>query len=57
MRVDLGLTPASIKTRHVAPLFCGRPITLAADSDGAQWRLRAVDDRGNLATDMHVVAR
>jgi len=30
LRVDLGLTPASFGTRHVAPLYCGRPITLAA---------------------------
>jgi 3-methylfumaryl-CoA hydratase len=57
MRTDLGLAPSSIRTRHVAPLFCNRPITLAAELEGAQWRLRAFDDKGSLATDMEVVGR
>jgi 3-methylfumaryl-CoA hydratase len=57
MRTGLGLVPASIRTRHIAPLFCGRPITLAADPEGAHWRFRAFDDKGNLAVDMEVVAR
>ena len=57
MRTDLGLVPASIRTRHVAPLFCSRAITLAADPEGAEWRLRAFDDKGSLAVDMEVVVR
>lgn len=54
MRRDLGVVPASFKARHVAPLFCSRPITLAADQDGAGWRLKAYDDRKVLAIDMEV---
>lgn len=54
LRVDLGVTPAAIKVRHVAPLFCNRSITLAADSGPDGWRLRAYDDLNRLAVEMEV---
>ncbi|WP_218153643.1 hypothetical protein [Variovorax sp. OK605] len=57
LRRDLGVLPASLQTRHIAPLFCNRPITLAADRAGEHWRLRAYDDRNRLAVDMEVTAQ
>ncbi|WP_137893214.1 hypothetical protein [Ramlibacter sp. 2FC] len=54
LRRDLGVTPSALKVRHVAPLFCGRQITLAANRDGAKWRLQAYDDRNVLAVEMEV---
>ena len=54
LRRDLRLVPAALSVRHVAPLFCGRPITLAAQRDGAKWRLKAFNDRNALAVDMEV---
>ena len=38
----------------VAPLFCNRPMTLAADRIGERWRLSAFDDRHRLVVDMEV---
>ncbi|MEJ8859236.1 hypothetical protein WKW79_32040 [Variovorax robiniae] len=54
LRLDLDVIPAAIKVRHLAPLFCDRPVTLAADRVGERWRLRAFDDRNRLAVDMEV---
>jgi 3-methylfumaryl-CoA hydratase len=54
LRKDLGVSPASFKARHVAPLFCGSPITMVANQVGSQWRLQAYDNRSTLAVDMEV---
>ncbi|MEN3297627.1 MAG: 3-methylfumaryl-CoA hydratase [Burkholderiales bacterium] len=54
LRTDLNLIPMRFRTKHLAPLFCGRPITLAADRDGNAWRLRAYNDAGKIAAEMEV---
>jgi 3-methylfumaryl-CoA hydratase len=54
LRRDLGVTPAAISVRHVAPLYCNRPITLAADRAGQRWLVKAFDDRNRVAVDMEV---
>ena len=54
LRLDLGVAPAAITVRHVAPLYCNRAVTLAADRVGAGWRLKAYDDQNRLAVDMEV---
>jgi 3-methylfumaryl-CoA hydratase len=54
LRCDLGVRPAALKVRHVAPLFCNRAITLAAYQLGERWHLKAFDDRHRLAVDMEV---
>ena len=53
-RLELGLDWLRMRTKHVAPLFCGRPITLAADCIDGQWRLKAFDDTGILAAEMEL---
>lgn len=54
LRRDLNVVPAAFKVRHLAPLFCNRPATLAADRIGERWRLRAFDDHNRLAAEMEV---
>jgi 3-methylfumaryl-CoA hydratase len=56
MRRNLCVAPTVLKARHVAPLFCGRPMTLAAHREGEGWRVSAFDDRGRLAIDIEVEA-
>ncbi len=57
LRRDLGVVPAAIEMRHVAPLYCDRALTLTADQVGPGWLLRAFDDRNRLAVSMEVTVR
>jgi 3-methylfumaryl-CoA hydratase len=52
LRNDMALRPRRITTRHKAPLFCGRSVTLAASRDVSTVRLMALDDAGIIATEM-----
>ncbi len=54
LRHEIGVTPSSIKARHVAPLFCGSPITMVANKIDLLWQLQAYDSRSTLAIDMEV---
>jgi 3-methylfumaryl-CoA hydratase len=54
LRTDLKQTPARITARYSAPLFCHRPMTLAAEPDGSRWRLGAFNDMGRHAADVEV---
>jgi 3-methylfumaryl-CoA hydratase len=53
-RNDLQLKLQGLKTKHLAPLFCDRPMTLAADRVGESWTLRVHDEQGRLALSMEV---
>jgi 3-methylfumaryl-CoA hydratase len=50
----LGISPIAAKLKYLAPLFCGRQISLTADHSNAGWELRAVDDTGVVAVTMEV---
>jgi 3-methylfumaryl-CoA hydratase len=52
LRTEMTLRPRRITTRHKAPLFCGRPVTLAASRHDSTVRLMALDDSGSIATEM-----
>lgn len=54
LRQEIGVVPSSILVRHVAPLFCGRPITMVANKRDSKWLLQAFDNRSTLAIDMEV---
>jgi 3-methylfumaryl-CoA hydratase len=54
LRCDLGVTAVAIAARHVAPLYCNRSVTLAADRVGKGWSVKAFDDQHRLAVDMEV---
>ncbi|WP_310462956.1 hypothetical protein [Sphaerotilus sp.] len=54
LRRDLGVTPAALAVRHLAPLYCNRPVVLTADPAGGRWQLRAFDEQNRLAVEMEV---
>jgi 3-methylfumaryl-CoA hydratase len=54
LRKEMGIEPSSFKARHIAPLFCGSPITMVAKNTDGKWRLQAFDNRSTLAVDMEV---
>ena len=54
LRRELGVQPKALTARHVAPLYCNRPVTLAADRAGPGWLLMAFDERNRLAVEMKV---
>jgi 3-methylfumaryl-CoA hydratase len=54
LRNDVNVQPAGIKVRHIAPLFCGSPITMVAKQLEGKWQIQAYDHRFILAIDMEV---
>ena len=54
LRNDVNVHPAGIKVRHIAPLFCGSPITMVAKQLEGKWQIQAYDHRFILAIDMEV---
>lgn len=59
-RVDLGITPASLSVKYLAPLFCGRLATIATtsrpDAGPPSWQINVHDNNGTLAAAATVVA-
>ena len=55
LRNDVNVQPTGIKVRHIAPLFCGSPITMVAKQLEGKWQIKAYDHRFILAIDMEVV--
>ena len=54
LRNDVKVRPTGIKVRHIAPLFCGSPITMVAKELEGKWQIQAYDHRFILAIDMEV---
>lgn len=54
VRLDLGLTLRSLSVRNIAPLFCDRPLTLAADRRNGKWQLSIHNEAGNVAAEVEV---
>ena len=52
LRLELTGAFTSFSAKHVAPLFCGRPISLWGERQDDAWLLRAFDDNGVLAVDI-----
>jgi 3-methylfumaryl-CoA hydratase len=53
-RTAFDLSPSKVKVKFVAPLFCGRPMTLTGDPGPGGWRFGAYNDRGKLAAEMEL---
>ena len=51
-RRQLSLNLSGFTMKNLAPLFCNRPMTIAADRIGSQWSLKAHDDSGRVAAEM-----
>jgi 3-methylfumaryl-CoA hydratase len=57
MRTDLGLEISEIKVKHIAPLFCGRKMTLATEGGETKEQFKIFDDNNNVAVEMTVILR
>lgn len=55
MSNDLGLEITAIKVKHIAPLFCGRNMTLYTE-DATTGKFKILDDNKVVAVEMEVVA-
>jgi 3-methylfumaryl-CoA hydratase len=49
IRTDLGFEITDIKVKHIAPLFCGRTMTLAAEPLEIGWQLKIYNDHNEVA--------
>jgi hydroxyacyl-ACP dehydratase HTD2-like protein with hotdog domain len=54
LRLELKSKFTSLTAKHVAPLFCGRPVSLWGERQNEAWLLRAFDDHGGLAVEIEV---
>jgi 3-methylfumaryl-CoA hydratase len=54
MRTDLGLVITEIKVKHVAPLFCGRKMTLYTEGSPINGQFKIFDENNAVAVEMNV---
>jgi 3-methylfumaryl-CoA hydratase len=49
---ELEWDAADIKIKHIAPLYCNRPMTLTAEEDEFGWKFKVYDDDNALTMEM-----
>jgi 3-methylfumaryl-CoA hydratase len=54
IRTNLALEITDIKVKHIAPLYCGRSMTLAANRNETGWQLKVFDENKVVAVEMDV---
>jgi 3-methylfumaryl-CoA hydratase len=54
LRNEIGVKLSALRVRHLAPLYCGSPITIVANQVNSKWLLQAFDNRSILSVDMEV---
>lgn len=54
LRTERGVAPRALRARHMAPLYCDRPLTLRAEPEATGWRVRILDDAGCLAAELEI---
>jgi 3-methylfumaryl-CoA hydratase len=54
LRNEIGVKLSALRVRHLAPLYCGSPITMVANQVNSKWLLQAFDNRSILSVDMEV---
>jgi 3-methylfumaryl-CoA hydratase len=55
IRTDLGLVLTEIKVKHIAPLFCGRKMTLYTEGGVANGQFKIFDDKNTVAVEMEAL--
>jgi 3-methylfumaryl-CoA hydratase len=55
IRTDLGLEITEIKVKHIAPLFCGRKMTLYTEGGVANGQFKIFDDKNTVAVEMEAL--
>jgi 3-methylfumaryl-CoA hydratase len=48
LRTELNLCLTEIKVKHLSPLFCNRPMTLAVNRGEGDWQLKIYDDKNQM---------
>lgn len=51
LRTNLELEMTAIKIKHIAPLYCNRPMTLAAEKSETGWKFSVYDDNNDIAVE------
>jgi 3-methylfumaryl-CoA hydratase len=51
IRTHLKLEITAIKVKHIAPLYCNRPMTLTAEQKETGWELKVFDDNNEIAVE------
>jgi 3-methylfumaryl-CoA hydratase len=51
IRTDLKIVLKDIKVKHIAPLFCGQAMTITAESEETNWKLKIFDNNNVLAVE------
>jgi 3-methylfumaryl-CoA hydratase len=51
LKTYLNLEITDLKVKHIAPLYCNRPMTLTAEKTETAWKLSVFDDRNTLAVE------
>lgn len=52
IKTDLGHELKNINIKHIAPLYCNRPLILTAEEGEAGWKFKVYDDCNALAVEM-----
>jgi 3-methylfumaryl-CoA hydratase len=52
IRTNLGLKMTDIKVKHIAPLYCNRPLTLTAEESETGWKLKVYDNNNEVTVEM-----
>lgn len=54
IRTDLGIKFTDIKVKHIAPLYCNRPLIMTTEKSEDAWNLKVFDDKNTIAVEMEV---
>lgn len=57
IRTDLGLKVVDVKVKYIAPLYCNRPLTLAAEEGENAWKLTIYDDNNEVRVEMEATIK
>lgn len=49
LRDHVGGEPAGLRTRNMAPILCGAPLTLTLSAEGGEWMMRVYGPLGEIA--------
>jgi 3-methylfumaryl-CoA hydratase len=52
IRTNVGLKVTDLKVKHIAPLYCNRPLTLTAEESETGWKLNVYDNNNEVAVEM-----
>ncbi|MBP6181038.1 hypothetical protein [Flavobacterium sp.] len=57
IRTNLGLQIADLKVKHIAPLYCNRPLTLTAEEGEMDWKFKVYDDNNDVTVEMEATIK